>query len=160
MNELMRRRRALMGAKNGLPILNPAIGYTENYMMDTSNNNPPYMVSKTGAAATDFIDAGTSGNFIYYNPSTPSLWYLPTSPICGRIIQYAGNAENQTRTDYWNCYMDGTERNFALSENKRFVRLNLPMENLSKVYAYNSATGQVYYAGKDTPYYGKTNIND
>lgn len=33
------------------------------------------------------------------------------------------------------------------------------MEKMSGAYAYNSTTGQVYYAGVNTPYYGKTNIN-
>ncbi len=31
---------------------------------------------------------------------------------------------------------------------------------MADMYAYNSTTGQVYFAGVNTPYYGKTNIND
>ena len=56
--------------------------------------------------------------------------------------------------------MGGVEKSIALDANKRFIRLNLSMEKMSGAYAYNSATGKVYYAGKDSPYYGKTNIND
>ena len=56
--------------------------------------------------------------------------------------------------------MRGDEKSIDLDANKRFIRLNLSMEQMSGAYAYNSTTGQVYYAGKDSPYYGKTNIND
>lgn len=56
--------------------------------------------------------------------------------------------------------MGGEERTVALGANTQFVRLNLSMEQMSGAYAYNSTTGQVYYAGVNTPYYGKTNIND
>lgn len=34
------------------------------------------------------------------------------------------------------------------------------MEGIADSYCYNSSTGTVYYAGQNTPYYGKANIND
>lgn len=159
MTELMRRRRALMGAKGELPILNPSVGLTENYALD-SNIAKPYLKSKTGAAVTDFIYAGTTGSFVYFNPNTPALWNNPNSPNCGKLIQYRTNNDDSEHTDTWNCSMNGNEKTVPLGATKAYVRLALPLENLSGVYAYNSSTGQIYYAGKDTQYYGKTNIND
>lgn len=158
MTELMQRRRALMAAKSQtLPILNPAIGFTENTRLDRVDTNPPYLVSQSGVAATDFIDAGTTGNFVYFNPTDTTI--APSGTI-GSLLQYhSDNAEAQF-TNWWNCRMSGDERSISLDANKQFIRLNLSMEQMSGAYAYNSTTGQVYYAGKDSPYYGKTNIND
>ena len=156
---LMQRRRALMAAKSqALPILNPAIGFTENTKLDRIDTNAPYLASQSGVAATDFIDAGTTGNFVYFNP--PDTTIAP-SGIVGNLLQYSSDNVSSGYTDWWACRMSGEEKSIALgAANKRFIRLNLSMEKMSGAYAYNSATGEVYYAGKDSPYYGKTNIND
>ena len=155
---LMQRRRALMAAKSqALPILNPAIGFTENTRLERNDTNPPYLVSQSGVAATDFIDAGTTGNFVYFNPTDTTI--APSGAI-GNLLQYnSDNAESPFK-GWWNCRMSGDEKSIALDANKRFIRLNLSMEKMSGAYAYNSTTGQVYYAGVNTPYYGKKNIND
>ena len=158
MTELMQRRRALMAAKSqALPILNPAIGFTENTKLERDGTNPPYLVSQNGVAATDFIDAGTTGNFVYFNPIDATI--APSGTI-GSLLQYNSDNAESPFTNWWNCRMSGDERSIALDANKQFIRLNLSMEQMSGAYAYNSATGQVYYAGKNSPYYGKTNIND
>lgn len=155
---LMQRRRALMAAQGGeLPLFNPAVGITENMRLDRVDTNPPYLVSQNGVAATDFIDAGTTGNFVYFNPTDAIL--APSGTI-GSLLQYSSNNAESPFTNWWNCRMSGDERSIALDANKQFIRLNLSMEQMSGAYAYNSATGQVYYAGKNSPYYGKTNIND
>ena len=140
-----------------LPILNPAIGYTENTVISRFGN-PPYLASQNGVAATDFIYVGATGNFTYFNPSDTTI---APSGVVGNLLQYDSDNTNSTYTDWWNCGMTGEgEKSIALGSNKQFIRLNLSMEQMSGAYAYNSATGQVYYAGINTPYYGKTNIND
>lgn len=139
-----------------LPILNPAIGYTENTKVDRLIS-PPYLTSQNGVASTDFIYAGTTGNFIYFNPSDTTI--APSGTI-GNLLQYDSNNANSPYTNWWNCRMSGDEKSVALGSNTKFIRLNLSMEKMSDAYAYNSATGQVYYAGINTPYYGKANIND
>lgn len=158
MTDLMNRRRALMVTKNkDLPILNPAIGYTENTKID-KQKSPPYLASQNGVVATDFIYAGTTGNFVYFNPLDRTI---APNGIIGNLLQYDSDNVNSSYTDWWNCGMTGAgEKSVALASNKKFIRLNLSMEQMSGAYAYNSATGQVYYAGINTPYYGKTNIND
>lgn len=158
MTELMRRRRALMAAQSAeQPVLNPAIGYTENTRLDRMDTNPPYLVSQSGIAVTDFIYVGTTGNFVYFNPTDATI--APSGTI-GSLLQYNSDNAESPFTNWWNCRMSGDERSIALDANKRFIRLNLSMEKMSGAYAYNSATGEVYYAGKDSPYYGKTNVND
>lgn len=157
MTDLMNRRRVLMTAKSkDLPILNPAIGYTENTKIDKLVS-PPYLTSQNGVAATDFIYAGTTGKFVYFNPSDTTI---APSGVIGTLLQYDSDNVNSSYTDWWNCRMNREEKSIALGSNKKFIRLNLSMEQMSGAYAYNSATGQVYYAGINTPYYGKTNIND
>lgn len=157
MTDLMNRRRALMATKSkDLPILNPAIGYTENTKIDRLVS-PPYLTSQNGVAATDFIYVGTTGNFIYFNPLDTTI--APSGTV-GNLLQYSSDNVNSSFTEWWNCRMNGDERSVALASDKKFIRLNLSMEQMSGAYAYNSATGQVYYAGINTPYYGKNNIND
>lgn len=146
-----------MGAKGELPILNPSVGLTENYALSRGLAKP-YLQSKTGAAVTDFIYAGTTGSFVYFNPETPALW--DSDANCGHLLQYRTNNDDSEYIDWWNCGMSGWKKTVSLNATKAYVRLALPLENLSGVYAYNSSTGQIYYAGKDTQYYGKTNIND
>lgn len=158
MTELMRRRRALLAARGGeFPMFNPTVGITENTKLDRIGTNPPYLVSQSGIAVTDFIYVGTTGNFVYFNP--PDTTIAPSGTI-GSLLQYNSDNADSPFTNWWNCRMSGDERSIALDANKRFIRLNLSMEKMSGAYAYNSTTGQVYYAGKDSPYYGKTNIND
>lgn len=139
-----------------LPILNPAIGYTENTAIDRFIS-PPYLASQNGVAATDFIYAGATGNFVYFNPLDTTI--APSGTV-GNLLQYDSDNVNSSFTNWWSCRMNGDERSISLGANTQFIRLNLSMEKMSDAYAYNSATGQVYYAGINTPYYGKTNIND
>jgi hypothetical protein len=40
------------------------------------------------------------------------------------------------------------------------IRFTILTENIDDVYAYVVETGQIFFAGKHTPYYGYTNIND
>lgn len=147
-----------MAAQSGeLPMFNPTVGITENAKLERIGTNPPYLVSQSGVAATDFIYAGTTGNFVYFNPLDTMI--APSGTI-GSLLQYDNDNVDSPFTNWWNCRMSGDERSIALDANKQFIRLNLSMEQMSGAYAYNSTTGQVYYAGKDSPYYGKTNIND
>ena len=154
----MRRRRALMAARGGeFPMFNPTVGITENTKLDRMGTNPPYLVSQSGIAVTDFIYVGTTGNFVYFNPLDTMI--APSGTI-GSLLQYDNDNVDSPFTNWWVCRMGGEEKSIALDANKRFIRLNLSMEKMSGAYAYNSTTGQVYYAGVNTPYYGKTNIND
>ena len=153
----MDRRRALMMAQGeDLPILNPAVSIMENYYQDRSAvlaNN--YFIAKEHAGVTDYIYIGTSGTIKYYNPQS-SL--ANASGNLGHILQF--NTQGESQTEYWNCKLNATEASFTAASTKKYARINVDLRNLAGSYCYNQTTGQVYYAGKDTPYYGKTNIND
>lgn len=119
---LMQRRRALMAARGGeFPMFNPTVGITENTKLDRLVTNP-YLVSQSGVAATDFIDAGTTGNFVYFNP--PDTTIAP-SGNCGNLLQFDDADDSRQFADWWNCAMVGVEKSVGLDANKRFIRLNL-----------------------------------
>lgn len=40
------------------------------------------------------------------------------------------------------------------------IRFTLPINGLDNCYAYNNTDGQIWFAGRNTLYYGYTNIND
>jgi hypothetical protein len=149
-----------MGAAKDLPVLNPDVMIKENTMLTRANMGFPYERNLDGCYATDYIDTGLSGGkFLYYNPNDPTIHTETTNGYCGHAIICKDKRSNYT--DYWNCRMNGSASSFDCGTSyKRYVRLNLSMSKLSECYAYNTATGDIYYAGKDTPYYGKTNIND
>ena len=82
----MPRRRALMAARGGeFPMFNPTVGITENTKLDRMDTNPPYLVSQSGIAVTDFIYVGTTGNFVYFNPLDTMI--APSGTI-GSLLQY------------------------------------------------------------------------
>ena len=148
----------MMGAQGGsTPVLNPSVPYFENIRLNRQIA-APCETELEGCCATDYFLGGSSGNFVYYIPVS-SL--ANASGICGNVIYNKTGNRLDAINGYSNCYMNGTEKtDNAVGGNRAYVRINLPMDKLSECYAYNDATGEVYYAGKDTPYYGKTNIND
>jgi hypothetical protein len=137
-----------------IPVMNPSFGYTDGYILNRMIGNP-YLDEKPGFAASDFIYVGTSGSFVRFHPVSSKSG---ATSVLGALLQY--KAIGGEYTDWWNNKLDGSERTFALGQNKCYVRFGFDPDGMADMYAYNSATGQVYYAGKNTPYYGKTNIND
>ena len=156
MNSLVPRRRALMpNEKTELPVMNPAFDYTLGYIIDKDVGRP-YLKEAEGYAATDFIDCGVTGSFKLFRPlsSKPDA-----SGLASHLLQY--KEVNGVYTDWWhNKITGGTTATIALSANTRYIRFGFDPDTMADMYAYNSTTGQVYYAGVNTPYYGKTNIND
>ncbi len=148
---LMQRRRALMAAKKERPVMNPAFGYTDGYVLQRDGMSPPYLVSQAGCAVTDFIDGGTAGNAVTYFPST-------TKPI-GNMLQYATTDDSALFTQWWGP-ASGATKTRAVSSNTRYIRFGFDPDTMADLYGYNDSTGDVYFAGINTPYYGKTNIND
>ena len=65
-------------------------------------------------------------------------------------------------------YADGTNEwsyypHMDFATNKKIigsVRFTIPIDKLDTCYAYNNLTGQIFFAAKNSPYYGYTNIND
>lgn len=73
------------------------------------------------------------------------------------IINYADGAYD----DYYNQYSNTkpiSVKIFALGTNQ--VSFTLQEDMLDVCYAIYNATGKILFAGKNSPYYGYTNIND
>lgn len=154
MNRLVPRRRAMMpNEKTERPVMNPAFDYTPGYMI-AWDVGLPYLKEAEGYAATGFIDCGVTG-------SIQAFWPLSSKPGAsqiGNLLQY--KEVNGVYTDWWNQRLSGQTAAYALSNDKRYIRFGFDPDTMADMYAYNSTTGQVYFAGVNTPYYGKTNIND
>lgn len=72
---------------------------------------------------------------------------------------------NKRYLEWWNNWANGMERtlnlaNYGTARNAKYIRFGVYIDGLADSYCYNVTTGVVYYAGINTPYYGKTNIND
>jgi hypothetical protein len=152
MTELARRRRALMMQKfNEIPDSNPQllISVYDAVISGTDGN----IIEKPGCAVTEYYVVGAGQSIRYLNPSTPNA----VNGYLGKVIIYDSN---KSRIDYWNCRANGVEGSFTVRASGRYFCLNVDLSNEKGSYCYNGATGQIYYAGKDTPYYGKTNISE
>lgn len=154
------RRRAMLAGKSGtdLPVMDPAItGYTEGYKLNRMKAKP-YLEEMAEFAVTDFIYVGATGTFYWFAPLTTKETDNPSTHEVGHFLQFKEIGGNYT--DWWNNKIDGASHSVGLSAIKRYVRFAFDPDQMADMYAYNSSTGEVYYAGINTPYYGKTNIND
>ena len=157
MNTLMLRRRAMMlNAKNS--VTNPECVFT------------PHMVLERGtvhewepAGLTEYLEVNPTDTIRYKAPSVPpSDRYPPNSTNMGHLCAYDAN---KRYCEWWNNWANGNERTLNLSaygtaRNAKYIRLGVYIDGLADSYCYNATTGVIYYAGINTPYYGKTNIND
>lgn len=157
MDTLMLRRRAMMlNAKNS--VTNPECVFTPNKALI---RNASGETDWSGVGITAYLPVVRNDTFKYSNPVPSPNVQTSGVGIIG-FLQVTNDA--YTQTDWWNCRCDGSERSIACNTGgtsmSGYVRLNIIMDGLADSYAYNATTGKVYYAGKNTPYYGKTNIND
>lgn len=89
--------------------------------------------------------------------------YEPSSE--GRQLRYGGLVAqintfiNGVYKDYWSARDEVDTRN-VINANTNGVAVNIDINNLQNAYAYLPDTGQILFAGKDTPYYGHLNINE
>lgn len=149
------RRRALMIAGGEeLPVLNPSVDITEGYYLYSGVAG--YAVPCEYAGYTDFR-AGANGDTIRYLNPDSSL--KSASGHLGKILRFK-TADHTNLQGNTNCRVDGSEGSFQTTTNQKWFQINVDVRNLAGSYCYNVTTGQIYWAGKDTPYYGKTNIND
>lgn len=120
--------------------------------MNRGGTAPTYEFAFDGLGSTEYYEINSGETFVYYNPSANTTGATPHTLIF--------NAYKQ-QTDYWNCYF-GSARTITASNfsGKGFFRNVIVMGGEADSYCYNQTTGQIYYAGINTPYYGKQNIND
>lgn len=156
MNELMLRRRAMMAAAKAAPLSDPELIYTPDKILTTQSATAG--IDCIGAGISDYLPLKLNDVIKYKNPTVSQS--MQTSPgRLGAVIVYTAS---KSSCDWWNCKADGTEGSFTATRftGNGYYRINIIMDGIADSYAYNATTGKVYYAGKNTPYYRKANIND
>ena len=144
MDNLMLRRRAILQA----PIVRP----------DTSPRIAEY--GKTLGRGNTTIN--TDANYCYtewydINPAPGSAHQLQLVR-CGINSNHTYQFTTSTGGANWDYRKEGNYYYFPGNVNK--IRTSIPIANLETCYAYIVSTGQILFAGINTPYYGYTNINN
>ena len=128
----------------------PVITDTNKYL---SNNGVP--TSGTGCSCTDYyVIKGSS--------VTISLPYTEDSVPRSSVNMVAFN--DTTKTHYWNAYNNlSTEKTIDISvasNDSNNIRFTLFTSGLASCYAYDTSSGDIYFAGLNSPYYGMSNISE
>lgn len=144
MNDLLRRRRAMMEKKSDVLDTSPRIA---EYGKCLSRSN-------TGTASAE--------TWCY------TIWYgIDPAPGTANRLQLVNCNLSGDRTYQWTTSAGGADWDYRkngnyyfLSGNANTIRTSIPIANLLICYAYIETTGQILFAGKNTIYYGYTNIHD
>jgi hypothetical protein len=112
----------------------------------------------------DRSDTGTGSNASWCY----TIWYdIDPVPGTANRLKIANCSIGQNRTYQWttssgraNWDYRKTGSYYYLSANANTIRISIPIANLAICYAYIETTGQILFAGKNTIYYGYTNIHD
>ena len=102
-------------------------------------------------------------------------WYEFDTIYHGRVIicgycgtdtkyitfQYNGVKDDESTYKSW-YYFNGFDHRTSGIGNATLHNITFSIEiaKIDDAYAYVKETGQIFFAGKNTPYYGYTNIND
>ena len=136
------RRRVLMGSRKKVIDTSPVI---ETYGCKIGNGNSfvediDYCITK-----------------IYAYPKNSEILTMVTGKVGNKIQVY----RNGAYLDWWGWGNEGVQyARRCINSNSDGVRLCMRISYIPETYAYLKETGQILFAGKNTPYYGYTNIND
>ncbi len=143
----LEKRREMMQRKP--PIMNPEAIFTDiGYYMDNSGG----LTESADSGVTDYYPVSIGDYIRYLTPSRSG-----SGGAVGKIRVYNSS---KSAVDSWNCWWDSTERSVHMERfsGSGYFRLNVNLNALEGCYCYNATSGIVYYAGKNTPYYGKKRI--
>lgn len=132
------------------PSTDPIITDYDKYL-----NNSGTPTSGTGCCCTDYYTMlGTSITiFADYTEET-----IPRSSI--NTVSY----NDTTKTHYWNAVgVKGSPKTIDISaaeNDSNKLRFTLFTSGLSTCYCYDTSSGNIYFAGEDSPYYGMSNISE
>ena len=62
--------------------------------------------------------------------------------------------------DYWSWGSSVGMRRKVINSLSNGLAMTIILDNIDDSYAYLEETGQIFFAGKNSPYYGYANIND
>lgn len=107
----------------------------------------------TGGCYTDFyaIPDGAS-SVVLYSADAEGVSFSNNGKL-----QYWNDAEF---LEYWSTAVSlNTEKSYTLKSGATRFRTSLAINGIDDSYAYDSATGYIYFAGANTKYYGMANID-
>lgn len=126
-------------------------------------------------------DKANGGVTILYKMDTPTKTLYPAGiiPTSGYVITNNGAElhildENKTVFSYvkeststtydrWAQDESGTmtefSRSWTAAKNYHYIQFSVDIRYLDRAYMYDKTTGQIWFAGKNTPYYGLSNIS-
>lgn len=107
----------------------------------------------TGGCYTDFyaIPDGAS-SVVLYSADAEGVSFSNNGKL-----QYWNDAEF---LEYWSTAVSlNTERSYTLESGATRFRTSLAINGIDDSYAYDKATGYIYFAGANTKYYGMANID-
>lgn len=154
MDLMQARRRVLIGEKKVIDT-SPKIaeyGKMLNYERTGERSNIYFCITEWYP-----FDVGTVNLIYLYN----KLYATQRRRDCN-YQYYATNANGTLLRDWWfNTSEDDPRRQigwntFTLKE----IRFSIPIKEIDDSFAYVKETGQIFFAGKNSLYYGYTNIND
>lgn len=93
----------------------------------------------------DVNDVPTARVFIRFNS---------TAPYPKNLVQ---SWDNDNPIDFGYAYAKGEATIYSGTTRVRFTLL---IDERDNTYSYNPTDGQIFFAGRNTPYYGYTNIHD
>ena len=112
-----------------------------------------YTYAITGGCYTDFytIPEGATDVTLYMADSESVAF-----SAAGKLQFW-----NDTKqVEYWSASSSkNKEKSYVTADGATRFRTSLATNGIEDSYAYDSATGYIYFAGKNTQYYGMTNIN-
>lgn len=126
------------------------------------------IANRIPAGITVRYEIETATNVLYpagilpYSDSTLGGTYLWVYDENGNKITYV---YQQSGSNYrWAQKADGTLTEFSqswtLEQNYKSVEFTVDLRHLDDAYMYDHNTGQVWFAGRNTPYYGMSNISE
>ena len=120
-------------------------GITVKYQLDA----PTTVLHPAGIIPVSFTTVGNIGNLIVYKDDTYVNYVseYETASV-GRWAQLASGELAEYSSKSW----DVAEYNQ--------ISFSVDMRCIDDAYMYDYTSGQVWFAGKNTPYYGKTNISE
>ena len=137
------RRRFLMASGKKVIDTSPIIvAYDSEYVSDGSTRQS---VGFCCTALYSYLPMQTKGTIAFYGTSGKNM------------VLYRNNGSQ--RVDYWVLYNAQSPRT-CINVGTDSAVFTLETSKLPDCYAYIVDTGQILFAGKNSPYYGYTNIND
>ena len=114
------------------------------------------IVERAGLGLLTYYPANLGDVIVYQIPASQ---YMDSSGYLGHIFVYDGE---KAVCDWWNCRADGVDGSFQMEKvsSAGWFRFTIIPALEAGTYCFNQTTGKIYFAGRNTRYYGHTNISE